>query len=749
MARYIISLLIITLFCNAFAFADEPQIDVSLKKVTGGTVTYIDKNNQEVTFSFKGAQEEDYISVYENDKYLSGLNYGPYLIKGKAQENDYYKFLQADKVTVDDAKVIVIKALIDIFRQKETGPIYDISKLGYSYDKNKKPSLSCSDILLNGKIYEELGREKYIDDVANTSYYAFRNRALEKAKYVFDEHMKENIDGINDGTLEQLYYENTFFTVLAEYAGNGFYNLDYLQSLFEDIFTDSSIKITDLRKYLLYFNLQDLYPNETDILLDMLTTLIPLKDENAPIKVLDMVSENHKFSYDMIAFTKGYFDIYNDGMYEMVQVSNIHEYSVLNILELIPDSKYSNLYPRFYKLINNQSDISDTLNYKPLHCTDNVYNGDLYIFPYNHAVYIINTSKIDNKLLKIEARNSFFFKTEYGNNYTIDPLINQAGGDKELEKKNIALHQVSYMGTFALKNNNDADINGYVLEREIAKEPMSPLGDLEKIIDARGEKIAPQYMKVNYKISKFDSSNADKVVKEIDEYIDYLAKVVERSFPDERTFYFYDISTNEKDKIFLATIYDEATGIEYLFPVMGKNLKVMDKKLSQEIMKTIRNGFYKGSIVHKTDKDVYIGYISGDNKILVVNIVDGKAGYNSSPIYNYKDVKEVINENVAGTIDTQFYKLDNLAGVTCDEDFAKDSILCTDRSLLSAVAYIKSLYRLKSTRAEKYYYPVTVTNAINSVYNNFEETLRNECSSSKSYDDCMNAILSYEDIFKY
>ena len=107
MVRYIISFLLITLLCSTLAYADEEEFDISIKRVTGGKATFIDKDNNEVTFEFYEPREEDYITIEDNNKYLSGLNYGPYIIRGKMQENDYYKFLKAGKVTADDAKIIV------------------------------------------------------------------------------------------------------------------------------------------------------------------------------------------------------------------------------------------------------------------------------------------------------------------------------------------------------------------------------------------------------------------------------------------------------------------------------------------------------------------------------------------------------------------------------------------------------------------------------------------------------------------
>lgn len=739
MVRYIVSFLLITLLCSTLAYADEEEFDISIKRVTGGKATFIDKDNNEVTFEFAEPREEDYITIEDNNKYLSGLNYGPYVVRGKMQENDYYKFLKAGKVTADDAKIIVIKALIDIFRQNRSKPLYDISKMGYSYDKTKTPPLSCSDVLIKGKIYEELGRDKYIEEVAHTSYYAFRNRALKKARSVIERYNSSVGFGMKQRD------ENVLFDILSEYAMYGFYNNKYIIEQITGLEEDGQINLSYLLDFMQYFELATLYPNETDLLLETITIRQEFDNVQEFVNALKLGVE-YKISFDYIAFTKGYFDIYNDGVYEMVQIDKFNEYSILNILELVPDSKYSNLYPRLYKLINEPSSKSDTLEYKPLHCTDNVYTGNLHILPYNGVVYILNTSRVDDKIVKIEARTPAFFNTDYGNNYTIDPLINKAGGDTQALNKNLVLHQVSNMGTFSY--GNKSQMNGIIYENKITKEPMSPLGDVGKITDMRGEKIMPQDMKARYNISKFDKKNDEKTKEAIVDYIYYLREIADTPFSETSELYFYDISIKEDEPVFLAALYCDVNHIEYLFPVVGKNLKIIDKKLVKPLMDSL-GWRHKQAIVNKTDNGIYIGYIHGDNNIFVVNIVDGKAGYNSFPIYDYKDEKKTENYFIEDYLLESNEKLEQKAGITCDSDLYSNSLICSDRSLLSAVAYIKALYKSKIEKNSTMHYPAYIHDSLEDIYTNFGSMLDDKCSNKNSYDECMEAILSYENIFKY
>ena len=80
---------------------------------------------------------------------------------------------------------------------------------------------------------------------------------------------------------------------------------------------------------------------------------------------------------------------------------------------------------------------------------------------------------------------------------------------------------------------------------------MSPLGDVGKITDMRGEKIMPQDMKARYNISKFDKKNDEKTKEALVDYIYYLREIADESFSETSELYFYDISIKEDEPVFL------------------------------------------------------------------------------------------------------------------------------------------------------------------------------------------------------
>ena len=52
-------------------------------------------------------------------------------------------------------------------------------------------------------------------------------------------------------------------------------------------------------------------------------------------------------------------------------------------------------------------------------------------------------------------------------------------------------------------------------------------------------------------------------------------------------------------------------------------------------------------------------------------------------------------------------------------------------------------------KAEKYSYPQNVKEQLQAVYNDFQNTVNENCTEDKSKHNCIMKILSYEYIFKY
>ena len=47
------------------------------------------------------------------------------------------------------------------------------------------------------------------------------------------------------------------------------------------------------------------------------------------------------------------------------------------------------------------------------------------------------------------------------------------------------------------------------------------------------------------------------------------------------------------------------------------------------------------------------------------------------------------------------------------------------------------------------HYPIYIYDYLEDIYTNFGSMLDDKCSNKNSYDECMEAILSYENVFKY
>ena len=71
-------------------------------------------------------------------------------------------------------------------------------------------------------------------------------------------------------------------------------------------------------------------------------------------------------------------------------------------------------------------------------------------------------------------------------------------------------------------------------------------------------------------------------------------------------------------------------------------------------------------------------------------------------------------------------------------------LICTNRPLLTAKAYIEKLYKIKSENASKYFYPNNVVENYEMIYKDFQSL--NSCADNMQ-DKCMESILSYADIF--
>ncbi len=659
--------------------------------------------------------DKDLLNKYElneYDEYIDGLNYSRFLSRyDDISDNDF--FLRED-YTKDDIISLIAGTLAESLRVQHRENWYNIFYLGYKYDDSKSTQLSCSDELLKGSIHKTKDME-----IGRTRGLSFQNRQMLKAANFLRDNMENNKD--------------RFYYILSLYLLNGLHNIDELQEKINNLLIENNVTKDDIVSYLLS-NIHIIYYADD---IANLITVIPDLDAYDPVMSFNKLKDMGLLPY--AAFNKGYFDIYNDDFYEMVQIEKFNEFSILTILESkVLDDKYSYLYPRYYKL--DMEEQGDSNSYRPQHCTDNVYNGHLYIFPFNNKTYIVNTTETENKITKMEIRSPYFFNTEYEKNYSINAIT---GKDTEDIKKQKLLHGVSNMGTFSY-------IDNIVYQKEYDREPQSPLGDVDKAKERRGDKILPEQVKERFNISKFDKKD---IMKAVNEYIDYLQEFSSQTLI-KNELYFYDISAKKDNPIIIAAayFYDKKNDITYdgvgikkeiLFIVNNKNLKILDKEAAKEIDKIISDDKYYKSLISNNGDTAFIGFIRSDNNILAVSIIDNKVGYGFFPAYYYKSEKVIIDkvEEISGMI---LPVLREEAKINCNDGWYQEMLICTNRPLLTAKAYIEKLYKIKSENAYKYFYPNDVIENYEMIYKDFQSL--NSCADNMQ-DKCMESILSYADIF--
>lgn len=676
------------------------------------------------TSSFSFAQninnEEENIDI--NDKYIFGMNSGKYVTRKSLEnlsDNIYYEFLNNGS-TKEQAKIITAYALKEMQSQfKENAEeIYDIFKLGYFYDESKDTQLACSDKFIQGSIAYEISPDEY-NMISDTRNFAWRNRALTKARDILKEESS---------------MEDKFYSVLTMYIEDGLGSITSQRNELM-MMKDEGFETGQMVEFLSANNVCE-NSAYCDGLVKLYTFIMDSEDNLDKNKAAEYILNNNLFKYAF--FQNGYFNIYNDGFYEMVQVSKVKEFSILSILENSPlNNKYDFLYARYFKLFDKSNKEYDSSKYNPLHCTNNVYNGHLYIFPFDNQVYLINTTETENKLLKIEVRAPEYFNTNYGKNYSTLTAFQDIETSKR--NKSMALHKVSNMGTFSYNNNI---LTSVVYDRE----PQSPMGDVDKVKERRGQKIMPAQLENKLNNTKFSK----KTEKAVSDYVEYLQEFTSKKLIEDEL-YFYVINTG-KDKVVLAasSYYNDFNEKEeILFMVNNKNLKIINKDIAAQIDNVLSSGKYYKTLVSNNDDTVFIGFIQTDNNIFIVNVIDNKAGSNMFPVYYYKktDITAADNDNNKLTDPALSYPLlQEAAGIDCtNTDSESEVFVCSYRQLLTVKAYVEKLYNLKMEKAEQNYYPENIKEYYRQIHDDMQFMYQNNCSND--IDCIMDIFLSYADIF--
>lgn len=717
MNKYILTVIIL-LFSTGILFAQDNVKAVILDdKIKDINITDEFGNKIELDIEHSNLVEID------NTKYQQGLFHTKY-VKNTSIDSWYDDFLSSSSVSVYSAKNAIGKAAYEMESQSVSNAFEDVLNLGYKYDSKKDTQLSCSDSFIKGDMYLH-NKQYYSSYISSTRIFPVRNLAMAKAQEVI-------LKDIENKGLESS--EDIFFLALAEYVSDGLNNLPYIQEKINQLIA-GGVSVDDMALYLSKYDVCNDNINKCNGIA-LFMSKIPLFKENDVADAFEIIRDNGLIEY--AAFLNGYFNIFNDNVYEIVQVSKVNEQAVLNIFEINPpDKMYENLYPRYYKLISDDKSSGDVLTYTPQHCTDNVYFGNLYIFPYDNTTYIINATKYENRIIKIEVRSPKLFDTSYDNHYSIEPLIRTNSKAKVIE--NLVRHRVSSMDTFSY---NDNVIYYQSLPRDYYT---NIILDIERAYDIRGEKILPNKMKQLLNITKFDQNDYEKQVQN---YIKYLQKYTKQKLIYNEL-YFYNIKSLETHKIILTAAYfynQQGIKKEVLFLVDNKNLQIKDERETKKIDDIVSSEEYTANIIYMYNDIVNIGYIRNDNNIYLVKISNENKPYGEVySIYDYKNIEEKINNISQGNNYSD--DLLKLAGIDCSNiKNENDEVICFYRPLITAKAYAELLHKKKLEKAEKYYYPENIKKYINIVYKNMNmEYIRCE----RNFQCIMNTFLKYSSMLEY
>lgn len=717
MNKLIYILAVILFAIPALAENVEEDIKISEMEIDGNRVILTDIYGKEVKNNIVH-NEEDMINVPDYEKYLKGLSYGRYRANSTQAEN-YTNFLEVEDIPLFFAKIFIGNEIYNIEKMSVSDRFINVFELGYMYDEAKDTQLSCSDKFINGELFKSIGGLEYYKTISDTRTFPWKNKTMEKAKYVISKAIE------NKGEESS---ENNFFLALAEYLSDGLNNLSYIQEKMQKVL-DSGATVDNMVSYLETYGLCKTNRNKCYGVASLLSKSVEFKEDN-PAEAFNIIRDNGLINY--AAFLNGYFNIFNDGFYELVQVSKVNEQSVLNILESSQLSyNVVSPYPRYFKTVYGNENTGDSKTYTPQHCTNNVYYGNVYIFPYNNVTYIINATETENKIVKIEVRSPKFFNTEYTKNYDIEVLLRN--------EINPLLHEVTTMNTFSYKDN-------IIYSKEYKKQPQSPLGDVDKLKERRGQKISPEDVKAVLGIDKFSKGDMQE---EINKYMAYLQKYSSQQLIGKEL-YFYDLTINAKNPVILASTYfynNNGIKTEGIF-ILNKNLEILDENAVLEIDNALNNTKFYKTVINKTNDSIFIGFINRDNSIFVVNIVGNKVGSGSFPIYYYESESEKINKMAEYKDFTT--SLEEKAKIDCkNPENDAQPYICTDRLYLTSKAYIEELYSKKMERAEKNSYPESVKTKLQDIYNSLTAAYSESCGKDADYEECLNTILSYEDIFNY
>ena len=583
---------------------------------------------------------------------------------------------------------------------KEIKSDEELADIGFKYADDNKSRLACSDAFINGDIKSRLFN-KPMDNIL------ILNSQLEKSIKVLENYLAEKEDETGEVYLIISY---------AYFLKDMFYNYDkisYYFNKFISINGDTAIEnITrDMR-----------------FIAEVLSVVTKFQGDT----VVDFYNHAVENGYiDNILMTSGYADIYNDGFYHNFAVIKNNSHSILVIDEAKLSNDNENLYANLYYKLFGDNNTDNPIKYEPEHCTDYVYQGNLYVLPFNKKYYLVNTSEVENNIKTISIKNPAYFNVSYGRNYNNKDIFKD-------DKTAKALHGVSQMGKFSYRDN-------VIYEVKYDKEPQSPAGDVDTLVNMYDYSKPLTYAQIkdyvkdrDYEKAIMNSKYSQRDIEKYMEFLSFYSKYPIKA--DNYDLLFYDIG--KKDPVYAACIIDKKTNNIIQYFIVDKRLNILNEDLAGAVSDFTDSDLwnYNVKIIYKENNPQMI-YLRRDGQVLVVNILDGKAGFNTFPAYyikNKQEIKKLVKEK-------NLFNLNETANIDCNNANENEALqlICSSRELLSHKAYLEVLYKEKQEKMDKNYYPEKVKQYYMISYDNMNnETL--SCSNKECISD---VFFKYQELF--
>lgn len=583
---------------------------------------------------------------------------------------------------------------------KEIKSDKELADIGFKYADDNKSRLACSDAFINGDIKSRLFN-KPMDNIL------ILNSQLEKSIKVLENYLAEKEDETGEVYLIISY---------AYFLKDMFYNYDkisYYFNKFISINGDTAIEnITrDMR-----------------FIAEVLSVVTKFQGDT----VVDFYNHAVENGYiDNILMTSGYADIYNDGFYHNFAVVKNNAHSILVIDEAKLSDDNENLYANLYYKIFGDNNTDNPIKYEPEHCTDYVYQGNLYVLPFNHTYYLVNTSEVENNIKTISIKNPAYFNVSYGRNYNNKDIFKD-------DKTAKALHGVSQMGKFSYKDN-------VIYEVKYDKEPQSPAGDVDTLVNMYDYSKPLTYAQIkdyvkdrDYEKAIMNSKYSQRDIEKYMEFLSFYSKYPIKA--DNYDLLFYDIG--KKDPVYAACIIDKKTNNIIQYFIVDKRLNILNEDLAKAVSDFTDSDLwnYNVKIIYKENNPQMI-YLRRDGQVLVVNILDGKAGFNTFPAYyikNKQEIKKLVKEK-------NLFNLNETANINCNNTAENEALqlICSSRELLSHKAYLEVLYKEKQEKMDKNYYPEKVKQYYMISYDN----MNNEALSCSNKECISDVFFKYQELF--